>query len=108
MQKNTENKKEYQILEGSLQKISEVVNYINEQKRKSENNIKLAEIQVLIDGSFNLVEDWRIFIREITARKLINFAKLEEEYKLFLFNDLVLGLRQVRDMILDQYLHISV
>lgn len=95
-----EDHKDYKSLVEVKEEIDKVVTHVNEEKRKTEDQNKMIDIYNSIDGELEseLVIPGRTCILEkkMTGKIVSNSAKLvssdsrHENYKLFVFNDLVL------------------
>eukprot|EP00007_Cunea_sp_BSH-02190019_P006443 CAMPEP_0174238538 /NCGR_PEP_ID=MMETSP0417-20130205/11572_1 /TAXON_ID=242541 /ORGANISM="Mayorella sp, Strain BSH-02190019" /LENGTH=725 /DNA_ID=CAMNT_0015317381 /DNA_START=421 /DNA_END=2594 /DNA_ORIENTATION=- len=90
--KNTaEDHPDFDNLQKAMNKIQEVVDYVNERKRLSENLMKIYEVQRLIDGNEvnDLVEPTRRLVREDVLTIKSKRGKASPK-KIFLFNDMLL------------------
>lgn len=92
--------KDYDSLIKVKEEIDKVVSHVNEEKRKTEKQIQMLDIHNSIEGEFEseLVVQGRecILEKKITGKIVAKSAKLvssdsrHENYKLFVFNDLIL------------------
>jgi len=88
---------EYENLQAALDKIEQVVDYINERKRIAENTDKLTNIQNMIEGleNFTLPKPTRELIMELPVKKVMKKNALSD-YMLWVFNDLFLFAKLIK------------
>eukprot|EP01114_Cavostelium_apophysatum_P013759 TRINITY_DN3404_c0_g1_i4.p1 TRINITY_DN3404_c0_g1~~TRINITY_DN3404_c0_g1_i4.p1 ORF type:complete len:568 (+),score=159.99 TRINITY_DN3404_c0_g1_i4:3-1706(+) len=82
---------EYETVVAALDKVNQVVDYVNERKRMVENQQKLVEIKGLVDNldNFELLKSTRMFILEMPVKKFVK-KNAATDYQLFLFSDMLI------------------
>eukprot|EP01087_Luapelamoeba_hula_P011975 TRINITY_DN3330_c1_g2_i1.p1 TRINITY_DN3330_c1_g2~~TRINITY_DN3330_c1_g2_i1.p1 ORF type:complete len:933 (+),score=196.33 TRINITY_DN3330_c1_g2_i1:160-2958(+) len=87
---------DYNNLVKAMAEIGDIVDYVNEGKRKAENSQKILEIQLATDGGeqLGLVKPSRAFVIEHTLQVVFKGGKKPVSRKCVLFNDLLLFLKE--------------